>query len=119
VEVPEGDIRKGPRIAVDMPLSFQLVQGKKVEPERIAGRIVDISYGGMYISSEVALDAFTDIKLMLAVSPLAQEQSEIYGKILRVTRLTDLYEYRIEFTAIDVQAQRALKEWIDGLVLMR
>jgi len=119
VQVPQGDIRKGPRIAVDMPLSFQLVEGKRVLPERITGRTVDISYGGMYIRSATALAAFSDIKMLLSVSPLAQEQSEIYGKVLRANAVEDCYEYRIEFTAIDAQAQRALKDWIDGFVQMR
>lgn len=119
VEVPQSDIRKGPRIAVDMPLSFQLVEGKRVLPERVSGQIVDISYGGMYIRSAIGLPAFSDIKMLLSLSPLAQEQSEIYGKILRANAVTEGFEYRVEFTAIDVQAQRALKAWIDGLVQMR
>jgi adenylate cyclase len=117
--VPPGDIRNGPRVEVDMPVSFQLLDGKTVVPERISGRIVDISYGGMYIHSAKELDQFSDIKMMLAVSLLVQEQADVYGKVLRVSPVSDGFEYRIEFTSIDVQAQQALKEFVDRLVELK
>jgi adenylate cyclase len=116
VQVPAGDIRIGPRVEVDMPLSFQLIDGKTVLPGKISGRIVDISYGGMYIQSQTELPLFCDVKMMLSLSLLAQEQADVYGKVLRMTAVADGFEYRIEFTSIDVQAQRALKEFVDRLV---
>jgi adenylate cyclase len=119
LHVPPGDIRKGPRVEVDMPLCFQLLEDKSVRPEKISGRIVDISYGGMYIHSTTELPVFCDIKMMLAVSLLVQEQAEVYGKVLRVTPVADGYEYRIEFTAIDVEAQKTLKEFVDRQVEIR
>jgi adenylate cyclase len=116
VQVPPGDIRKGPRVEVDMPLNFQLMEGKSVLPEKIAGRIVDISYGGMYIHSTTPLELYCDIKMVLSVSLLLQEQADVYGKVLRATAVAGGFEYRIEFTSIDVQAQQALKEFVDRLV---
>jgi len=117
--VPPGDVRRGPRVEVDMPVDFQLVHGKSVRPERLLGQVVDISYGGMYMRSPAFLPAFSDIKLMLAVSPLAQDLLEMYGKVLRVNAHREGYEYHIEFTAIDVRAQQVLKEWVDDIVGMR
>lgn len=116
VQVPAGDIRIGPRVEVDMPLSFQVIEGKSVLPDKILGRIVDISYGGMYIQSPTELPLFCDIKMMLSLSLLAQEHADVYGKVLRATSVADGFEYRIEFTSIDVQAQSALKEFVDRLV---
>lgn len=114
--VPRSEIRKSPRVEVDMPLEFQLIDGKTVLPEKISGRIVDISYGGLYIHSSTALAAFSDIKMMLSLSLLVQESAEVYAKILRVTQVGTGYEYRIEFTSIDANAQQALKQFIDRLV---
>ncbi|NVO07826.1 MAG: PilZ domain-containing protein, partial [Rhodoferax sp.] len=116
VRVPPGDIRTGPRVEVDMPLSFQLLDGKTVVAEKITGRIVDISYGGMYIHSATELAQFSDIKMVLSLSLLVQEQADVYGKVLRVSPVSDGFEYRIEFTSIDVQAQQALKQFVDRLV---
>jgi adenylate cyclase len=114
--VPPGDIRAGPRVEVDMPVSFQRLEGKTVVPEKVVGRIVDISYGGMYIHSHAELARFTDIKMVLALSLLVQDQADVYGKVLRVSPVAVGFEYRIEFTSIDVHAQQALKEFVDRLV---
>lgn len=119
VRVPPGDIRNGPRVEVDMPLTFQALEGKTVLPEKISGRIVDLSYGGMYIHSAVALPQFSDIKMALALSLLVQDQADVYGKVLRVTAVEDGFEYRIEFTGIEPAAQQALKEFVDRLVEIR
>jgi adenylate cyclase len=116
LRVPPGDVRGGPRVEVDMPLGFQVLDGKTVMPEKISGRIVDISYGGLYIYCATQLAPFTDIKMMLAVSLLVHDQAEVYGKVLRVSPVADGFEYRIEFTSIGEQAQRALKEFVDRLV---
>ena len=117
--VPPGDIRNGPRVEVDMPLTFHALEGKTVLLQKISGRIVDISYGGMYIHSAVALPQFSDIKMALALSLLLQDQADVYGKVLRVTAVEDGFEYRIEFTSIEPAAQQALKEFVDRLVAIR
>lgn len=119
IRVPPGDVRNGPRVEVDMPVSFQLLRDKSVMPDKIMGRIVDISYGGMYIHSRTELAQFADIKMSLAVSLLVQEQADVYGKVLRVSAVSDGFEYRIEFTSIDAQAQQTLKEFVDRLVEIR
>jgi len=118
-KVPQGDIRNGPRVEVDMPLTFQALEDKTVLPKKINGRIVDISYGGMFIHSAVALPQFSDIKMALALSLLVQDQADVYGKVLRVTPVQDGFEYRIEFTGIEPVAQQALKEFVDRLVEIR
>lgn len=117
--VPKSDIRSGPRVEVDMPLTFQILEGKTVLLQKISGRIVDISYGGMYIHSAVELPQFSDIKMALALSLLVQDQADVYGKVLRVTPAADGFEYRIEFTSIEPAAQQALKEFVDRLVEIR
>lgn len=114
--IPRSEIRKSPRVEVDMPLQFQRIEGKTVLPDLIDGRIVDISYGGMYIHSQTQLEPFSDIKMQLSLSLLVSEQSEVYAKVLRVTAVGDGFEYRIEFTAIEPKAQQALKEFVDRLV---
>lgn len=117
--VPRSEIRKSPRVEVDMPLAFWVIDVKTVLQEKITGRIVDISYGGMYIQSNTRLPPFCDIKMMVSLSLLVQDQAEVYGKVLRVTKVGDGFEYCIEFTSINVQAQHALKEFVDRQIEIR
>lgn len=113
---PRREIRSSPRVAVDMPLAFQLLDGKSVIPHQHAGRIVDLGYGGMYVISPVPLMPFDDIKMALSLSLLSGELTDIYAKVLRVTEVQGAYKCPVEFTSIDSKAQQAIKEFVDGIV---
>ena len=116
LEAPPREVRNSPRVHVDMSVSFQLLRGKSVLPQSHVGRVVDISYGGMYILSPVSVEAFDDIKITLSLSLLGSDLTEIYAKVLRVAQLEDTLECRIEFTSIEVRSARAIKEFVDGIV---
>lgn len=113
---PAREVRNSPRVDVDIPVSFQRVMGKSILPTELTGRVIDISYGGMYIVSPVLLEAFGDIKIALSLSFLGNALTEIYAKVLRVTPVTDGHECRIEFTAINPEATQAIKEFVDSIV---
>ena len=113
---PRQEIRNSPRVNVDMALTFQVLKGKLVLPQEHVGRVIDISYCGMYIVSPVKMEPFDDIKIALSLSLLSSDLTEIYAKVLRVSGVTDGYECRIEFTSIEVNASQTIKEFVDGIV---
>lgn len=116
MSAPARETRNSPRVEVDMPLSFQRLSGKVVLDQVIEGHVVDLSYGGMYIVSPVAMQAFDDIKITLSLSFMGADLAEIYAKILRVSAVPEGYECRVEFTSIDARAALVLKEFVDGIV---
>lgn len=113
---PRREIRKSPRVEVDMPLAFQVLKGKSVLPQEIKGRVIDISYGGMYVVSPVPLEPFEDIKIALSLSLMGCELTEIYAKVLRVSRTNNECTCQVEFTSIESKAQQTIKEFVDGIV---
>ena len=115
---PRREIRNSPRVEVDMPLVFQRLKGKSVVPRKLDGRIRDISYGGMFVCSQTALQAFDDICFRLSLSLMGRELTEIYAKVLRVVPLSDGqgFGYPVEFTSIEGKAQQSIKEFVDGIV---
>ena len=116
---PQREIRNSPRVEVDMPVMFQILEGKLVLPQGHHGRIVDISYGGMYIVSPVSMEAFSNIKITLSMSLMVPELTDIYAKVLRVSMVNDAYECRVEFTYINAKAQQIIKEFVDSIVEMK
>ncbi len=116
---PKREVRTSPRVEVDMPLAFQVLQGKSVGAEQFSGRIADISYGGMYVLSNVVLQAFDDIRITMSLSLMGGELTEIYAKVLRVARIRGEYGYPIEFTSIEEKAQQSIKEFVDSIVELR
>jgi adenylate cyclase len=114
---PKREIRNSPRVEVDMPLVFRRLKGKAVGTRKLDGRITDLSYGGMFVRSAVALQAFDDICFALSLSMMGRELTEIYAKVLRVVPQADgQYGYPVEFTAIEAKAQQSIKEFVDGIV---
>ncbi len=113
---PPREVRNSPRVEINTPLAFRIVVGKSVLPDEHRGRIVDLSYGGMFVISPVGLEPLGDIKVSLSLSLMGNELTEIYAKVLRVTLVDGEYKCPVEFTSIASTAQRTIKEYVDGRV---
>lgn len=114
---PKREIRNSPRVEVDMPLVFRRLLGKSVGTRQLEGHITDLSYGGMFVRSGVALQPLDDICFALSLSLMGRELTEIYAKVLRVVPLADgQFGYPVEFTAIEPKAQQSIKVFVDGIV---
>jgi adenylate cyclase len=113
MRVPTRDVRKSPRVLANMPIVFQVVDGKSVLPTLHRGQIVDISYSGMRVLLKDPVPANTEIKCSIALSMLGQEITDLYGRILRVTKLPNEYECNLEFTSMDHGGQQAVQQFVD------
>ena len=113
---PQREVRNSPRVEVDMPLAYQVLRGKSVLPQEHTGRIVDLGYGGMFVVSPDGLEPFDDIKIALSLSLMGRDLTEIYAKVLRVTKVEEGYMFPVEFTSIEAKAQLAIKEYVDSIV---
>ena len=116
LNVPRREIRNGPRVEVDMPLTFQLLRGKSIVPTELHARVCDISYGGMRIVTEVVFPLLAEIRIGLSLSLLGGEMTEIYAKAFATAVVSGGHEYRLEFTAIAPPAALAIKEFVDQLL---
>jgi adenylate cyclase len=114
--VPRREVRKSPRVEVDMPFSYQHVDGKNVLPERHNGQILDIGYNGLLSVLPEQLEVFTEIKLTIALSMLGDELSDVYAKVLRTKKQNGQYLTNIEFTSIHIYAKKAIKLFIDRMI---
>ena len=114
--VPKREIRRSPRVEVDMPINFYIVDGKSILPEERTGKIIDMSYGGLMIKTPFALKVHSQIKFVLSLSLMGHRNSEVYATLLSVNEGEDEFKSQLEFTAIEPEAKRELKEFIDSVV---
>ncbi len=114
--VPRREVRKSPRISIDMPFTYQHVDGKEILPEKYKGRIIDIGYNGLFSALPEQLEVFTEIKLTIALSMLGDEMSDIYAKVLRTKKQNGQYLTNFEFTSIHIYAKKAIKLFIDRMI---
>lgn len=116
LKVPCREIRKSPRVSVNMPLSFYCLAGKAIMPHKYEGRIVDVSYSGVFATMPICLAMHDEVKIDFATSLLGQRTPDVYARVVRVSELNDEYECHLEFTSIDRESKQELKNYIDVLI---
>jgi len=116
LELPKREKRKAPRIKINVPFSFQVLDCKNVLPDVHKGEVVDVSYGGVLIIVDKELEAFADLKMTLTLTPFSDEPLEIYAKTLYAVESEGRLKAGLEFTIIDDNASEAVKNFVDSLI---
>lgn len=117
MEVPRREVRKSPRVATSMPLTFQTLSGKIVQPEKYQGKVLDISYNGMLVESEVRLAQMSEIKMSLALELFNSETTDVYARIINCKPTEQGYSSSMEFTSINREGLAAIKQFVDQMII--
>jgi class 3 adenylate cyclase len=70
-------------IAVSLPMTCRVIEGKVVRPESIDGLIVRIARHELVAHLDAALEPLTNVRLRLRYSEHGPESEDIYGKVVR------------------------------------
>jgi adenylate cyclase len=116
LELPRKEIRKSPRVEVNIPFTCQLVVNKIVMPQVHQGVIRDISYHGILAEMEQPLAPHSDVKMGLDMSLLGYKASDIYAKILTTREEAGRFLSGLEFTSVSVQSDINIKHFIQLLI---
>jgi adenylate cyclase len=116
LKAPEREARRSLRVDVNIPFTFQVFEGKVVNPETHEGRILNISTGGIFATTFHEVEPYFNIKFRLGLASFGGDTDDIFGKILRVKKEAGLYETNIEFTAVKPKDVTALKQLVDHVV---
>lgn len=114
--VPRRTLRKSPRVNVEIPFSFQQMEGKRVLNKSWNGTAIDLGYHGLLASVPVYLTPFSEIRLQLATHPLPGERRAVYARILQCQVEPGGYRASMEFSGIDEKAQGDIKQYVDRMV---
>ena len=109
-KLKEKERRKAPRILVKVNL--QLWEDEKTEKteRRTKGFVKNISLDGMSIVTDVHYPVDSDLVLSLALPD--DLKMNIYGKIVWMREIEDLYKYGIKFTELDLREKPKLYKFI-------
>lgn len=116
LEVPIREIRKSPRVEVNIPLNYFYIEDTIVLEQSHQGNVIDISYGGLFVLTKEAIEPFTEIKMNVSLSLMGTGSSEIYARVINCRQMHEGYESNLEFTAIDEPARKAIKAYVDKLI---
>lgn len=114
--VPTIEIRKSPRILVDLPVVFRRVEDKRIQSERFIGKLNDLGYYGMSADLPLILPTYTEVIMSLTAEFGADNPVEVYARVLRSRRNKGSYRTNLQFTAIDTPGHRKVKQYVDRVL---
>jgi len=114
LKIPEREIRRSPRVDVNIPFKFHVCEGKIITSEQNSGRISNISTGGMLAYTNVKIDPYFFVRFILDFNILGIECDDIYGKILKVEKKKEGYEMSIEFTIIEPKDRQSIQDLVNN-----
>ena len=98
--VPRQEVRKSPRVEVDLTLQYQPLEGKMVESGPLMGRMRDLGYHGALVQLSAPLPLYSEIKLAFHVPRLNYRAEEIYARIVSLREQAGGVLAGLEFTSL-------------------
>jgi class 3 adenylate cyclase len=74
---------RGREVAVSLPVTCKVIDGKVVRAESIEGEVVRVARRELVARLDTALDPLTNLRLRLHYSAQGPESEDIYGKVVR------------------------------------
>jgi len=115
ITAPGQKIRKGARVAVQMPFSYRAITNNRVMPETFHGTILNIGYHGMLADLNQPLPAGSEIRLTLdtlsshaKMANIDASAAKIYARIIDNRPINGWNLSGTEFTCVSAQSEKLL-----------
>jgi len=107
--VPRREIRKGPRVNVALPFSYQVIQADVTMPQVHKGLVRVLGYHGLLAELRQPLAVSDEIKIRVDLPLVGHRASDIYGRVKKSTKGELRYFCGIEFTAITGKTRSSIE----------
>jgi len=112
--VPRREVRKSPRVAVNMSCYCYRLVGKQVDTQAFQGEVLDLGYNGLLMRCPIALEPLSEIKMAVSLQLLGTDTTDIYARVVKVDQRADGILCGLEFTSIDTVGQQTIKQFVDN-----
>jgi adenylate cyclase len=107
--VPRRDIRKSPRVDVQMAFSYQVIQADVTMPQVHDGTVRVLGYHGLLAELDERLTPGVEVKIRIELPLVNHRASDIYGRVKKCSRKQGRYVCGIEFTALTSKTRSSLE----------
>jgi len=114
--VPRQDVRKSPRVAVQVDLEYWLVEGKAVRGEGLRGFIRDLGYRGLAAEFDRSLSLRSELKLGFELSFLGFRANDVYARVVSLREEDGRFLAGLEFTSLGGDTQRRIELFVQMLL---
>jgi len=110
--VPRQEVRKSPRVEVDLALSYQPLTGKMVESQPLMGQMRDLGYHGALAQFVEPLPLYSEVKLAFHLAPLGFRAEEIYARVVSVREHGGIHFAGLEFTSLGAETSAQIQLFV-------
>jgi adenylate cyclase len=110
--VPRQEVRKSPRVEVDLPLEYRPLVGKMVESRPLAGRVRDLGYQGALAQFGEPLPLYAEVKLAFDLPRLNFRAEEIYARVVSMRERDGRHLAGLEFTSLDAPTSSQIRLFV-------
>jgi len=110
--VPRQDVRKSPRVVVDLALEYRPLAGKMVDAEPMRGMIRDLGYHGALAQLVEPLPLYSEVKLAFELPRLGFRAEEIYARVVSVREQGDKHLGGLEFTSLGAETNSKIQLFV-------
>ena len=110
--VPRQEVRKSPRVEVDLPLMYRALAGKMVDSQPLAGRVRDLGYQGALAQLAEPLPLYSEVKLAFDLPRLDFRAEEIYARVVSVREKEGRHFAGLEFTSLSAETATQIRLFV-------
>jgi adenylate cyclase len=110
--VPRQEVRKSPRVEVDLTLAYYALAGKMVASEPLMGRMRDLGYHGALIEIARTLPLHSEVKLTFDLPGLDFRAEDIYARVVSTREEDGQYLAGLEFTSLGAEASSKIELFV-------
>lgn len=97
--VPRQDQRRSPRVALELPVDYQLLAGKQLAAGGCRGTLRDLGYHGALLELERPLEHYAELKLAFELPGAGPGAAEVYARIVSLREQDGRPLAGVEFTS--------------------
>ena len=110
--VPRQEVRKSPRVEVDLTVKYQPLEGKMVGAQLLMGRMRDLGYHGALVQFAAPLSLYSEVKLAFHLPRLDFRAEEIYARIVSVREQAGKHLAGLEFTSLGAETNSQIQLFV-------
>jgi adenylate cyclase len=110
--VPRQEVRKSPRVQVDLAVQYQALVGKMVESRPLTGRMRDLGYHGARVQLPAPLPLHSELKLAFHLPRLDFRAEQIYARIVSLREEGGSTVAGVEFTSLHADTSSKIQLFV-------
>ena len=114
--VPRQEVRRSPRLAVQLPISYREVVNQVVVPEVHEGCVLDIGYYGVLAEIEQDISQFSELKLAFDLPLVGKRVIDLYGKVVKILPKGSRTQVGIEFSSMSAETKANIQLFVQLLI---